>query len=98
MIFLISHDLYSLCVCSLMIRRPTKSKLTDTLFPYTTLFRSITADANGPKHLVKTITRADLEKLVEELVKRTLEPCKKAIKDAGISASEIDEVVLVGGM
>src|SRR3546814_873893 len=45
-----------------------------------------------------TITRADLEKLVEELVKRTLEPCKKAIKDAGISASEIDEVVLVGGM
>src|SRR3546814_2985097 len=58
----------------------------------------ITADANGPKHLVKTITRADLEKLVEELVKRTLEPCKKAIKDAGISASEIDEVVIVGGM
>ncbi|SKB71225.1 molecular chaperone DnaK [Sphingopyxis flava] len=58
----------------------------------------ITADANGPKHLVKTITRADLEKLVEELVKRTLEPCKKAIKDAGVGASEIDEVVLVGGM
>ena len=58
----------------------------------------ITADANGPKHLVKTITRADLEKLVEDLVKRTLEPCKKAIKDAGISASDIDEVVLVGGM
>lgn len=58
----------------------------------------ITADANGPKHLVKTITRSDLEKLVEELVKRTLEPCKKAIKDAGIKASEIDEVVLVGGM
>ncbi|QCB56405.1 molecular chaperone DnaK [Sphingopyxis sp. PAMC25046] len=58
----------------------------------------ITADANGPKHLVKTISRADLEKLVEELVKRTLEPCKKAIKDAGVSASEIDEVVLVGGM
>ncbi|MGL3820082.1 molecular chaperone DnaK [Sphingopyxis sp. R3-92] len=58
----------------------------------------ITADASGPKHLVKTITRADLEKLVEDLVKRTLEPCKKAIKDAGISASEIDEVVLVGGM
>ena len=43
----------------------------------------ITADANGPKHLVKTITRSDLEKLVEELIKRTLEPCKKAIKDAG---------------
>jgi molecular chaperone DnaK len=58
----------------------------------------ITADANGPKHLVKTITRSDLEKLVEDLVKRTLEPCKKAIKDAGVSAAEIDEVVLVGGM
>ena len=58
----------------------------------------ITADANGPKHLVKTITRSDLEKLVEDLVKRTLEPCKKAIKDAGVSAKDIDEVVLVGGM
>ncbi|HET6538601.1 MAG TPA: molecular chaperone DnaK [Sphingopyxis sp.] len=58
----------------------------------------ITADASGPKHLVKSITRADLEKLVEDLVKRTLEPCRKAIKDAGVSASEIDEVVLVGGM
>ena len=58
----------------------------------------ITADANGPKHLVKTITRSDLEKLVEELIKRTLEPCKKAIKDAGVSAGDIDEVVLVGGM
>src|SRR3546814_7915808 len=53
----------------------------------------ITADANGPKHLVRTITRSDLEKLVEELVKRTLEPCKKAIKDAGISAGEIDEEI-----
>jgi molecular chaperone DnaK len=58
----------------------------------------ITADASGPKHLVKTITRSDLEKLVEELVKRTLEPLRKAIKDAGVSQSEIDEVVLVGGM
>ncbi|WOF42853.1 molecular chaperone DnaK [Sphingopyxis indica] len=58
----------------------------------------ITADANGPKHLVKTITRADLERLVEDLIKRTLEPCKKAIKDAGVSAADIDEVVLVGGM
>jgi molecular chaperone DnaK len=58
----------------------------------------ITADANGPKHLVKTITRADLEKLVEELVKRTLEPCKKAMKDAGLTNAQIDEVVLVGGM
>ncbi len=58
----------------------------------------ITADATGPKHLVKAITRADLEKMVESLIKRTLEPCKKALKDAGVSASQIDEVVLVGGM
>jgi molecular chaperone DnaK len=58
----------------------------------------ITADQNGPKHLVKTITRADLEKLVEDLIKRTLEPCKKAIADAGVKSSEIDEVVMVGGM
>ena len=58
----------------------------------------ITADANGPKHLVKTITRADLERLVEDLIKRTLDPCKKALADAGIKASDISEVVLVGGM
>ncbi|MEH3123731.1 MAG: molecular chaperone DnaK [Sphingomonas phyllosphaerae] len=58
----------------------------------------ITADQNGPKHLVKTITRADLERLVEDLIKRTLDPCKKALADAGVSASEISEVVLVGGM
>ena len=58
----------------------------------------ITADQNGPKHLVKTITRADLEKLVDELIKRTLEPCKKALADAGIKADGIDEVVMVGGM
>ncbi len=58
----------------------------------------ITADQNGPKHLVKTITRADLEKLVDDLIKRTLEPCKKAIADAGIKADAIDEVVMVGGM
>ena len=58
----------------------------------------ITADQNGPKHLVKTITRADLERLVEDLIKRTLEPCKKALSDAGLSASEIADVVLVGGM
>ena len=56
----------------------------------------ITADQNGPKHLVKTITRSDLEKLVDDLIKRTLEPCKKAMKDAGID--KVDEVVLVGGM
>jgi molecular chaperone DnaK len=58
----------------------------------------ITADQNGPKHLVKTITRADLEKLVGDLIKRTLEPCKKALADAGIKADGIDEVVMVGGM
>ncbi len=58
----------------------------------------ITADQNGPKHLVKSITRSDLEKLVGDLIKRTLDPCKKALKDAGISASEIDDVVMVGGM
>ena len=58
----------------------------------------ITADATGPKHLVKTISRADLERLVEELVTRTLEPCRKALADAGLKASDIAEVVLVGGM
>ncbi|TPG22334.1 molecular chaperone DnaK [Sphingomonas koreensis] len=58
----------------------------------------ITADANGPKHLVKQITRADLEKLVEDLIKRTLDPCKKALADAGVKAADISEVVMVGGM
>ncbi|WP_265563638.1 molecular chaperone DnaK [Sphingomicrobium arenosum] len=54
--------------------------------------------ASTPLHLVETITRADLEKLVGDLIKRTLEPCKKALKDAGVDASAIDEVVMVGGM
>jgi molecular chaperone DnaK len=58
----------------------------------------ITADATGPKHLVKSITRADLERLVEPLITRTIEPMKKALKDAGLSPDQIDEVVLVGGM
>ena len=58
----------------------------------------ITADATGPKHLVKAITRADLEKMVEGLIKRTLDPCKKALADAGVKAADISEVVLVGGM
>lgn len=58
----------------------------------------ITADQNGPKHLVKTISRADLERLVDDLIKRTLEPCRKALADAGVKAEAIDEVVLVGGM
>ncbi|MFN3473891.1 MAG: molecular chaperone DnaK [Blastomonas sp.] len=58
----------------------------------------ITADQNGPKHLVKMISRADLEKLVADLIKRTLDPCKKALEDAGLKAADIDDVVLVGGM
>src|SRR6201990_1240045 len=57
----------------------------------------ITADATGPKHLVKKLTRAKLEQLVEDLLQRSIEPCKKAMSDAGIDTSKIDEVVLVGG-
>jgi molecular chaperone DnaK len=57
----------------------------------------ITADATGPKHLVKKLTRAKLEQLVDDLLQRSIEPCKKALADAGIDASKIDEVVLVGG-
>jgi molecular chaperone DnaK len=58
----------------------------------------ITADASGPKHLTLKLSRSKLESLVEDLIQRTMEPCKKAMKDAGVSASQIDEVVLVGGM
>ena len=58
----------------------------------------ITADQSGPKHLTLKLSRAKLETLVEDLIKRTIAPCKAALKDAGIRASEIDEVVLVGGM
>ena len=58
----------------------------------------ITADATGPKHLVKQITRSDLERLVDDLIQRTLEPCRKALADAGVKAADITEVVLVGGM
>jgi len=58
----------------------------------------ITADASGPKHIAMKLTRAKLEQIVEDLVLRTLDPCKKALKDAGVTAGEIDEVVLVGGM
>jgi len=57
----------------------------------------ITADATGPKHLNVTITRAKFESLVEELIKRSIEPCKVALKDAGLSAKDIDDVILVGG-
>lgn len=58
----------------------------------------IATDENGPKHLVKKITRAELEALVEDLVDKTLEPCKKALADAGLKISDIEEVILVGGM
>lgn len=58
----------------------------------------ITADASGPKHLVVKLTRAKLEQLVDDLIQRTIEPCKKALIDAGLTAADINEVVLVGGM
>jgi molecular chaperone DnaK len=57
----------------------------------------ITADASGPKHLVKKLTRAKLEQLVEDIIQRSVGPCKQAMKDAGVETSKIDEVVLVGG-
>jgi molecular chaperone DnaK len=57
----------------------------------------VTADASGPKHLVRKLTRAKLEQLVEDLLNRSLEPCKRAIADAGVKLSDINEVVLVGG-
>jgi molecular chaperone DnaK len=58
----------------------------------------ITADASGPKHLTMKLTRAKFEALVDDLIQRTVAPCKAALKDAGVTAAEIDEVVLVGGM
>ncbi|MEJ2592987.1 MAG: molecular chaperone DnaK, partial [Candidatus Thiodiazotropha sp.] len=69
----------------------SSSQQTDINLPY------ITADASGPKHLNLKLTRSKLESLVEELVNRTIEPCKLALKDAGITAAKIDEVILVGG-
>jgi molecular chaperone DnaK len=69
----------------------SSSQQTDINLPY------ITADASGPKHMNIKLTRAKLESLVDELVQRTLEPCKIALKDAGVSSSEIDDVILVGG-
>lgn len=69
----------------------SSSQQTDVNLPY------ITADATGPKHLNVKVTRSKLESLVEELVKRSLEPCKLALKDSGLSVSEIDDVILVGG-
>jgi molecular chaperone DnaK len=57
----------------------------------------ITADATGPKHLVKKLTRTKLEQMVDDIIQRSVQPCKQALKDAGVDASKIDEVVLVGG-
>ncbi|RIK96303.1 MAG: molecular chaperone DnaK [Burkholderiales bacterium] len=70
----------------------SSSQQTDLNLPY------ITADASGPKHLNMKLTRAKLEALVEELIDRTIEPCRVALKDAGLKASEVDDVILVGGM
>jgi molecular chaperone DnaK len=69
----------------------SSSQQTDVNLPY------ITADASGPKHLNIKVTRAKLESLVDELIQRTVEPCKVALRDAGLKASEIDDVILVGG-
>lgn len=69
----------------------SSTQSTDVNLPY------ITADASGPKHLNIKLTRAKLESLVDELIAKTIDPCKKALADSGLSASEIDEVILVGG-
>ncbi len=69
----------------------SSSQQTDVNLPY------ITADAAGPKHLNVKLTRAKLESLVEDLVERTMEPCKMALKDSGLSVSDIDDIILVGG-
>jgi molecular chaperone DnaK len=70
----------------------SSSAQTEINLPY------ITADASGPKHLTMKLSRAKFESLVDDLIQNTVEPCRKALKDAGLSAGEIDEVVLVGGM
>ena len=70
----------------------SSSAQTDVNLPY------ITADANGPKHLNVKLSRAKLESLVDELIQRSIQPCKQAMTDAGVSNSDIDEVILVGGM
>jgi len=70
----------------------SNSAQTDVNLPY------ITADASGPKHMNIKMTRAKLESLVEELIQRSIEPCKTAMADAGVTAADIDEVILVGGM
>jgi len=70
----------------------SSSKETEINLPF------ITADASGPKHLVMKVSRAKLESIVDDLITRTLDPCRAALKDAGVTAGEIDEVILVGGM
>jgi molecular chaperone DnaK len=70
----------------------SSSKETEINLPF------ITADASGPKHLVMKLTRAKLESLVDDLIQKTLDPCRAALRDAGVKASEIDDVILVGGM
>ena len=70
----------------------SSSKETEINLPF------ITADASGPKHLVMKLSRAKLEQLVDELISKTLEPCRAALKDAGVNAGEINDVILVGGM
>ena len=70
----------------------SSSKETEINLPF------ITADASGPKHLVMKLTRAKLESLVDDLISKTLDPCRAALKDAGVTAGEINEVILVGGM
>jgi len=57
----------------------------------------VTATASGPKHLVKTLTKSAFEKLISDLVKRTIAPCETALKNAGLSTGDIDEIILVGG-
>ena len=69
----------------------SSSQQTEVNLPY------VTADASGPKHLAMKVTRAKLESLVEDLIQKTIEPCKVALKDAGLSASQIDDIILVGG-
>jgi|TARA_R110000851_G_scaffold85021_3_gene185012 molecular chaperone DnaK len=69
----------------------SNSNTTEINLPY------ITADSSGPKHLVRNLTRAKFESMVEDLIKRSLSPCRKALKDAGLKAKEVDEVLLVGG-
>jgi molecular chaperone DnaK len=69
----------------------SSSTQTEINLPY------VTATASGPKHLVRTLTRAQFEQLADKLIQNTIKPCQSALKDAGMTASDIDEVILVGG-